>query len=78
MEFLWDKKVLGVKFNPKKKNLLSEWKLEDGSKMTTETIVSWANTWRNRCGSSVPHFVDVDEHPDLSLNADIQVDFNGN
>ena len=57
MEALWDKKVLGVKFNPKKNNLLSEWKLEDGNKMTTETILSWANTWRNQCGSSVPHFV---------------------
>ena len=79
LKALWKKKVLGVKFNPNKKNLLSEWKLENGNKMTTETILSWANTWHIRCGSSVPSFVDVDamEYPELTTNEDIKVDFNG-
>lgn len=80
MEALWRKEMVGVKFNLEEKNLqlLSKWKLENGNKMTTATIISWANTWNTRCCSSkVPKFVDVDEHPELLLNHDIKVDFNG-
>ena len=43
--------------------------------MTTETILSWANTWRSLCDLNVPIFVDVDRNPDLT--PDIRVNFNG-
>ena len=75
IQALWNKKKLGVKFFGKE-SVLSSWKLENGNKMTTETIITWANTWRDRCFPlGVPCFVDVGtEH---GLEDDIRVDFNG-
>ena len=72
---LWNKKKLGVKFIGKK-GVLGSWKLENGNKMTTETIITWANTWRDKClPVGVPYFVDVSTEP--GLEDDIRVDFNG-
>ena len=74
-EALWDKKKLGVKFVGNT-SLLGKWRLENGNKMTTETIINWANTWWRKCDpSNVPRFVDVDSEP--GLNDDIRVEFNG-
>ena len=75
IQALWNKTKLGVKFIGNK-SLLSNWKLANGNQMTTDLILSWANTWWFKCGSpNVPYFVDVDT--ESGLEDDIRVDFNG-